>query len=231
MTKQELYAIAADAVNDAELKSADIPSIDLYVDQILSLVSDKLESGSERYRSRQLTKTMINNYSKDNVISEVKGKKYTKEQVLQILLVYSLKNTLSIGEIKRLLKGAYASEGFDAARLTALYDRHEELKDATRASTEGILDGISESGGLDVARDDDYILTVCALASMSAQLKNIAQAMIDARFPEPPESEENEKDKGKEEKKKTKEGKQEKKKEVKENKEKEKKSKKDGDKK
>lgn len=235
MTKQELYAIAADAVNDAELTSAEIPSIDLYVDQILSLVSDKLAGASDRYQTRQLTKTMINNYSKDDVISEVKGKKYTKEQVLQILLVYSLKNTLSIGEIKRLLKGAYSAEGFDAKRLTALYDKHEELKGESRARIDGILDGIAETGKLDVARDDDYILTVCALASLSAQLKNVAQAMIDARFPEPDENEsddkEKDKDKTKEEKKKVKEEKQEKKKEVKESKEKEKKNKKDGDKK
>ena len=51
---------------------------------------------------------MINNYAKDRVISPVKGKKYTKEQIIQILFVYTLKGTLSIGEIKRILDGAYS---------------------------------------------------------------------------------------------------------------------------
>jgi len=60
MTEHELKALVADAVNDAELRSEDIPAIDLYVDQIINLVSSKLDEGSERYRDRQLTKTMIN---------------------------------------------------------------------------------------------------------------------------------------------------------------------------
>ena len=67
MTNQELEALVADAVNDAELRSADIPAIDLYVDQIINLVSSKLGEGSERYSDRLLTKTMINNYSKDRI--------------------------------------------------------------------------------------------------------------------------------------------------------------------
>jgi len=113
MNRTELDAIIADAVNDSELTSAEIPAIDLYVDQIINLVAEKQSHGSERYNEKQLTKTMINNYSKDGVITPVKGKKYTKEQILQILTVYSMKNTLSIGEIKRMLSGAYEIEGFD----------------------------------------------------------------------------------------------------------------------
>ena len=35
---------------------------------------------------------MINNYSKAKVITPVKGKKYTKEQIIQMLIIYQLKN-------------------------------------------------------------------------------------------------------------------------------------------
>ena len=106
MNIDELYRIADEAVKEEELRGTDIPAIDLYVDQIINLVSDKNSQSSDRYSDKQLTKTMINNYSKDGVITPVKGKKYTKEQIVQILTVYTLKNTLSIGEIKRLLEGA-----------------------------------------------------------------------------------------------------------------------------
>ena len=200
MNKSELYDIAKDAVNDAELRSTDIPPIDLYVDQILNLMSERLSEGSERYLDRQLTKTMINNYSKDGLITPVKGKKYNKEQILQMLTIYTLKGTFSIGEIKRLLDGAYASEGFDASSLTALYDRHLDIKEVNREHALAALDGILERNELDIDNDTDYISTVCALASLSAQLKNIAQAMIDARFPEPVEEEDEDSD-DKEEKK------------------------------
>lgn len=224
MDKDKLYTIASDAVNDAELTSAEIPAIDLYVDQIINLISDKLSEGSERYHSKQLTKTMINNYSKDGIIMPVKGKKYTKEQIIQILFVYSLKNSLSIGEIKRLLWGAYESEGFDASRLIALYDKHESIKESGKDTSKAILEGIINENQLSPDNDDDYISTVCALLSLSTQLRSMAQAMIDEKFPEPTENEPEEKDskKDKEKSKKDKEKDKEKSKKPKESKKKKK---------
>ncbi len=185
MTKEKLIEIATDAVNESELKIEEIPNIDLYIDQIINLVSVKLNEGSERYKNRCLTKTMINNYSKDNVISPVKGKKYTREQVIQILYIYSLKNTLSIGEIKRLLKGAYAIDDFEADDLTELYRKHHATKAVAEEKCIDILENdVIDGMMLDPEDDVDYISVICALVSMSAGLKNIAQAMIDERFPD-----------------------------------------------
>ena len=132
MTREEFKRLVSDAVNDAELKSSDIPAVDLYVDQIIKLHSDRLKEGAERFYDRQLTKTMINNYAKDRVITPVKGKKYTKEQIIQILFVYTLKGTLSIGEIKRMLDGAYSIDGFDGESLVELYDKYCTTKDNSR---------------------------------------------------------------------------------------------------
>lgn len=190
MEREELMRIAADAVNESELKSAEIPPIDLYVDQIINLVSEKLKHGSERYHDRHLTKTMINNYSKDGIITQVKGKKYSKEQIVQMLTVYTLKSSLSIGEIKRLMGGAYASEDFSGEDLTAIYDRHIDIKEEGKSYALKILDELVERNELDLCSDGDYITAVCALAALSNQLRNISQAMIDARFPEPVEDEE-----------------------------------------
>ena len=201
MNNEQLNGIVLDALNDAELRSSEIPNIDLYVDQIINLISEKLKDGSERYAERQLTKTMINNYSKDGIITPVKGKKYNKEQILQMLTVYTLKGTLSIGEIKRLILGAYETEGFDGESLRELYDRHLDIKEVNREYAMAALDGIIERNSLDVENDVDYISTVCALVALSAQLKQMAQAMIDARFPEPEEPEEDEKDADKSERK------------------------------
>lgn len=194
MNNEQLREIAIDALNDAELRSTDIPNIDLYVDQIINLIAEKLKDGSERYMERQLTKTMINNYSKDGIITPVKGKKYNKEQILQMLTVYTLKGTLSIGEIKRLILGAYGTEGFDGESLRKLYDKHLDIKAENSEHALAALEGIVERNGFDVEDDVDYISTVCALVALSAQLRHIAQAMIDARFPEPEEPEEDEKD-------------------------------------
>ena len=183
MNREDLNNVVKDAINDAELESAQIPAIDLYVDQILNLINERLQDGSERYYDRQLTKTMINNYSKEGLITPVKGKKYDKEQILQMLTIYTLKSTLSINEIKRLLQGMYAPEGFDEDALTALYDRHLQIKESNREYARDTIDGIIERNSLDIADDLDYISLVCSIAAFSAHMKNIAQAMIDARFP------------------------------------------------
>ena len=138
MDKHKFDRIINEALSDADLESSEIPAIDLYVDQIVNLVSEKIKQGSPLFYDRHLTKTMINNYSKDGVIAPVKGKKYTREQIVQILLIYSLKNTLSINEIKRVLNGAYSTTGFDADVLSALCDYYLKIK-----KKQGRLPGIN----------------------------------------------------------------------------------------
>lgn len=206
MDREALYRIAADAVRDEELSVGEIPAIDLYVDQIINLVSEKLKDGSSRYADRQLTKTMINNYSKDGLITPVKGKKYNREQIVQILTVYTLKNTLSIGEIKRMLRGAYQMEGFGGEDLARLYDRYLALKRENRDWAMELLSETATRYGLDAEDEFDCMLTIGSLLSLSAFLRNMAQAMIDEKYPQPTEPEEKEKkdkekDKEKDEKK------------------------------
>jgi len=86
-----------DMIEDASLweqpvDSRDIPEIDLYMDQILTLLED-----------RGITKTMINNYSKEHLIDPLKGKKYNKEQILQILCILNLKQDMSLWQIGKLM--------------------------------------------------------------------------------------------------------------------------------
>ncbi len=226
MEREDLYRIAEDAVREEELTAAEIPAIDLYVDQILNLVSEKLKTGSERYHDRQLTKTMINNYSKDGLITPVKGKKYNKEQIVQILTIYTLKNTLSIGEIKRLLQGAYALEDFDGEALTEIYDRYLAIKRENRGLSREILDRLMADHGLNPEDERDFMLVVGSLLSLSGFLRQMAQAMIDEKYPMPDPEEENEERDKEKEKEKKKESKEKEKEEKKENKEKEKKEKK-----
>lgn len=224
MNKTELDAIIADAVNDSELSGADIPAIDLYVDQIINLVAEKQKQGSDRFSEKQLTKTMINNYSKDGVITPVKGKKYTREQILQILLVYSMKSTLSIGEIKRLIAGAYSIEGFDEKALCDLYDRYSELKAKNQDYTKQMIDTMVSDNSLDVENDEDFLATLGGIVALSAYLRSVARAMIDVKYPEKDETDNGKPDEAADEKS-------EKKKEKKEKKEKEKKEKKENKKK
>ena len=180
---EQMERVVREALSDAELSPAELPRIDLYLDQILNLVEEKNGEGSERYRERILTKTMINNYSKEGAILPIKGKKYSREQVLEILFIYSLKNTLSIGEIKRIFDAMYAVDGFGERELEALYGDYLEMKKNSRKETERLVETIPSELSLDLERDEDYARLLLSVVSLSAYLKTLAEAMIDARFP------------------------------------------------
>lgn len=83
----------------------DIPNIDLYMDQVTTFMDKKLRS-TARYpgEDKILTKTMINNYAKNELLPPPVKKKYSKEHVLLLIFIYYYKNILSINDIQTLLK-------------------------------------------------------------------------------------------------------------------------------
>lgn len=50
-----------------------------------------------------LTKTMINNYTKNNLLPPPNKKKYSKEHILLLIYIYYFKNFLAINDIKDIL--------------------------------------------------------------------------------------------------------------------------------
>lgn len=83
----------------------DIPNIDLYMDQVTTLMDKKLRA-STRYpkEDKILTKTMINNYAKNDLLPPPVKKKYSKEHVLMLIFIYYFKSVLSINDIQTLLQ-------------------------------------------------------------------------------------------------------------------------------
>ena len=205
MDENTLNELIRDAVNDTDLLPEEIPAIDLYLDQITSLASDKLREGSPRFYDRALTKTMVNTYSKDGLISPIKGKKYTKEHFLQMLLVYAMKNTLSIGEIKRILQNLYRVEGFDGEMLTDIYRRYLGIKQYERKNACRFIKIFLRSAGLDIEKEEDFAVILLALTSISSYLKNIVQALLEDHYPDTAEEKEREEKEKREEAKRAKE--------------------------
>lgn len=186
MNMEQMQHIISEVLRDADLRSTDIPSIDLYLDQILSLVEDKRATGSELTRQdKPLTKTMVNNYSKDGLIKPVKGKKYAREHIVQMLLVYALKSSMSIGEIKRMLFGVELLDDFADSDLIACYDRYLDSKDAVRDMTRAAVDDMPTALGLDIADERDFLVFLLSLVALSSYTNGIARALIAQHYPDP----------------------------------------------
>ncbi len=101
MTNKELIASIIEKLN--YIRPENIPDIDLYMDQVTTFMDASLKE-SKRYDSDKiLTKTMINNYAKNNLLPPPLKKKYSKEHILVLIFIYYLKNILSINDIQTLL--------------------------------------------------------------------------------------------------------------------------------
>lgn len=87
------------------IEPEDIPGIDLYMDQVTSFVDKRLKSTLRNPKDdRILTKTMINNYAKNDLIPPPVKKKYSKEHVMLLIFIYYFKGILSISDIQKLLE-------------------------------------------------------------------------------------------------------------------------------
>lgn len=82
----------------------DIPKIDLYMDQVLTFLGERLKRTARKSDAdKLLTKTMINNYVKNKVMIPPIKKKYGRDHILLLLVIYYMKSFLSIDDIKKIV--------------------------------------------------------------------------------------------------------------------------------
>jgi hypothetical protein len=86
------------------VQPGEVPGIDLYMDQVTSFLDEHLETSKRYSDDKLLTKTMINNYTKNELLPSPEKKKYTKEHMYLLLFVYYLKNILSISDTRSILR-------------------------------------------------------------------------------------------------------------------------------
>ena len=85
------------------IKPEDIPNINLYMDQVTTFMEEQLASSKRYPEDKILTKTMINNYAKNNLLPSPEKKRYSREHLLLLIFIYYFKNILSINDIQTLL--------------------------------------------------------------------------------------------------------------------------------
>ena len=89
--------------NLSHVKADEIPDIDLYMDQVTTFMDSHLKDMRRHPGDKVLTKTMINNYAKNNLLPSPVKKKYSREHLLLLVFIYYFKNILSIKDIETVL--------------------------------------------------------------------------------------------------------------------------------
>ena len=87
------------------IRPDDIPDIELYMDQVTTFMDSRLKNAACNPEvDKILTKTMINNYAKNDLLPPPVRKKYSREHMLLLIFIYYFKGILSISDIQTVLK-------------------------------------------------------------------------------------------------------------------------------
>lgn len=183
-----LNSILASIARIDYVKSKDIPNIDLYMDQVTSFMEKELKSSKRYPEDKILTKTMINNYAKNDLLPPPEKKKYSKEHLMVLTFIYYFKSILSIKDIEMILTPItdkyFHSEG--ELNITRIYDEVCAFeKERTTLLQEDIADvfATSQKAFLDAPEEDRDLLQffslICMLSLDVYVKKQIIEKLID----------------------------------------------------
>ncbi|GIO28691.1 DUF1836 domain-containing protein [Ornithinibacillus bavariensis] len=171
---------------DNQLLIDELPNIDLYMDQVIQIFESKLEKTKRNEDDKVLTKTMINNYAKGKLFFPIENKKYSKEHIMLIGLIYQLKGALSINDIKitlDTLNQKIMEESFPVETIYKSYLKLSErnvdrfYEDVGECSQE-----VTEEIGHLQDKDEDYLeqlLLIASLVNMSNFYRRLAEKLVD----------------------------------------------------
>ncbi|MCF2553884.1 DUF1836 domain-containing protein [Faecalicatena contorta] len=183
------------------VKPEDIPNIDLYMDQVTTFMDRQMRSTKRYENDKVLTKTMINNYAKNNLLPPPIKKKYSKEHVLVMIFIYYFKNILSIKDIETLL-APLTEKYFDTEEEFDITSVYEEICELEKSRIDYLQKDITKSYNAakdsfaDAPEEDlDYLQLFSFICSLSFDVyvkKQIIEKLIDS-LPEPDHSQKHKK--------------------------------------
>lgn len=186
-----LESILENISNVDYIRATDIPDIPLYMDQVTTFMDGKLLGSKRHEDDKILTKTMINNYAKNNLLPPPVKKKYDKEHVLVLIFIYYFKTILSIKDIETLLK-PLTSKYFDTNQYFNICDIYTEALYMEKERIEVIKEDVlasykkSQETFTDASNPDQEFLQlfsfICALSFDVYVKQQIIEGLLDS-FP------------------------------------------------
>jgi len=143
----------------------DIPDIALYMDQVTTFMNKKLESFKRNKDDKILTKTMINNYTKAKLTFPPVNKKYEKEHIMLLTLIYHMKQIISVNDMAKLLNpiiNYMDTSGNNTKSAEELYsiftDMESEQLNLFEKGVEDIISDLSANKGLNSISSDAFLI-------------------------------------------------------------------------
>lgn len=171
------------------IRPGEIPNIDLYMDQVTTFMDTHLEATKRSEADKILTKTMINNYAKNNLLPPPVKKKYSHDHMITLMFIYYFKTLMSISDIQAVL-GPLTERFFDGKGSISLEHIYKEIYQAERDRLPQITKDIinmykkSDSSFSDVTDEEEreYLQTfsfICYLCFDMYIKKEMVENIID----------------------------------------------------
>ena len=125
--KTPLQGLFAYLNSQTHVQPEEIPNIDLYMDQVTTFMEEHLKNTRRYEEDKVLTKTMINNYAKNNLLPPPVKKKYSKEHMLMLIFIYYFKSLLSFRDIEELFRPITAKHFTSHDSSLSLEDIYREV--------------------------------------------------------------------------------------------------------
>ena len=170
------------------IKPEQIPNIALYMDQVTTFMDEHLEKSKRYPDDKVLTKTMINNYAKNNLLPPPIKKKYSREHMLLLIFIYYFKNIISINDIETLFHPITEEHFMDHSQLS-LQDIYEQMfsleKEQMKQLKEDLIRRFRTSQQVFTGQEEDdreylqLFAFICALGFDVYMKKQTMELLID----------------------------------------------------
>ena len=120
-----------------------LPSLDLYMDQVTGFMEEHMASMKRHPEDKALTKTMINNYAKNKILPPPVGKRYNKNHMLILLLIYYYKSMLSLSDIRTVVD-PLAENYFSLHSKPRLTDIYEEIFSFANGEMQSLVEDLEK---------------------------------------------------------------------------------------
>lgn len=175
-----------------DIELSDIPNLDLYMDQVITLFDSKLSHLRRNEDDKILTKTMINNYTKAKILMPSTKKKYSKDHIILLILIYYLKQNLSISDISLLFKDmikTVESTKNESLEIEKIYQSFLHVK---KADSSTLQEDLNKKVDLVLENTKDLssknlefsqmLITVLTLINQANTYKRLSEKIIDDFF-------------------------------------------------
>ena len=168
-----------------------IPDMELYIDQMVNCLNSELALYAKDGEG-PITKGMVSNYTKHRMILGPNGKRYSKTHCIFILLVFYLKEALSMDQVERMMRPVlsnYHSDWDEDMDIPSLFRgvihfaelEGQDLCELLNVRMDSIKRFLAERGSDDDISEITMLITLLIMRSNAERF--LAEKLLDEYFP------------------------------------------------